>query len=424
VVVVGAGLAGLAAACAVQRAGLEVLVLEACDDVGGRVRTDLVDGVQLDRGFQLLNPAYPELHRLDRLGDLDLHGLDLQPFDRGVVVAHGGRRAVLADPRRAPGHLRSTLTAPGSWGDKLALARWALDVTRSDPRTLATQPDEPLSSALTRRGINGRLRNSLVQPFLAGVLADDSQESSRRFVDLLLRTFVRGTPSLPASGMAALPRQLAGRLPAGAVHLNVRAVSVTGASVATDAGVVSTSATVLATDPRTAMRLGRLAAVPMRSLTTYYHLAEQAPSSLRMLHLDGDRRGPLVNTAVVSTVAPSYAPGNGSLVASTVLGVRDEAAVERAVRAQLRLVYGVDPRRWELVATYAIAEALPAMLPPLDLRQPVDLNDGLFVAGDHRDTASIQGALVSGRRAATAVLARLGLADRMDRPPPEDLSAR
>ena len=99
-----------------------------------------------------------------------------------------------------------------------------------------------------------------------------------------------------------------------------------------------------------------------------------------------------------------------------VLGVRDEPAVEHAVRAQLRLVYGVDPRRWQLVGTYAVADALPAMLPPLAVRQDVDLGDGLFVAGDHRDTASIQGALVSGRRTAAAVLRHLDDPDRRKDP--------
>ena len=132
-----------------------------------------------------------------------------------------------------------------------------------------------------------------------------------------------------------------------------------------------------------------------------------------MLHLDGERRGPLVNTAVVSNVAPAYAAGasasGSALVATTVLGVRDDPQVERALRAQLRLVYDHDPGSWEHVATYAIPDALPAMLPPLQLRRPVDLGDGLFVAGDHRDTASTQGALVSGRRAARAILHRLGL---------------
>lgn len=403
VVVVGAGLAGLAAASDLVAADLDVVVLEASDDVGGRVRTDHVDGLLLDRGFQLLNPAYPALRR-----GVDVAALDLRAFDAGVVVAHGGRRSVVADPRRSPEHLARTVAGPGSPREKAAFAAWALHAALTDPRRLTTEPDEPVSATLSRRGLTGRLRTAVVEPFLAGVLGDDGQETSRRFVELVVRSFVRGLPALPALGMGQLPRQLAAGLPEGVVHLGVRSTSVTGGSVPTDEGTVSADAVVVATDPRAAARLTGLPSVPMRDLTTIYHLADRSPSALPMLHLDGDRRGPLVNTAVVSDVAPAYAGGRGALIASTVLGVRDEPAVEAAVRAQLRLVYGVDPRPWEHVATYAVRDALPAMLPPLAVRQGVDLGDGLFVAGDHRDTASIQGALVSGRRTAAAVLARLG----------------
>lgn len=414
VVVVGAGLAGLAAANDLAAADLDVLVLEAADEVGGRVRTDEIDGLLLDRGFQQLNPAYPALRR-----GVDLQALDLQAFDAGVVVARGGRRRILADPRRSPTHLASTLAGPGSLREKAAFAAWALHAALADPRRLTTDDDEPLSATLNRRGITGRLRRSVIEPFLAGVLGEDGQETSRRFVELVVRTFVRGTPSLPAHGMGQLPKQLAGRLPPAAVRLGVRATAVAGRSVSTDAGVVTADAVMIATDPRAASQLARVPSVPMRDLTTYYHLAEQSPAAARMLHLDGDRRGPLVNTAVVSDVAPAYAGGRGALVASTVLGLRGEPAVEHAVRAQLRLVYGVDPRPWQLVATYPVAGALPAMLPPLTIRRDVDLGDGLFVAGDHRDTASIQGAMVSGRRAAAAVLTRLGRT-----PHPQEDSAR
>ena len=379
-------------------------VLEASDAVGGRARTDRVDGLLLDRGFQLLNPAYPEAARV-----LDLAALDLKAFDAGVAVATGGRRTVLADPRRAPAHALSSLTAPGSLREKAAFALWAAQVGFGDPRRFKAAPDEPLSAALNRRGINGRLRRSVVEPFLAGVLAEDGQESSRRFVELLVRSFVRGTPSLPAGGIQAMPEQLAAALPAGCVHLGVRVTTVRGTSVSTDAGGVSSSAVVVATDPRAAVGLAGLPTVVLRGLTTFYHLADQPFTDSRMLHVDGDRRGPVINSAVVSNIAPSYAGERGTLVASTVLGTREDAQTEQAVRAQLRLIYGHDPRRWQLVAAYPVADALPAMLPPLTLRQPVTLDDGLFVAGDHRDTASIQGALVSGRRAADAVLRYLDI---------------
>lgn len=403
VVVVGAGLAGLACARRLTAAGLQVLVVEAGDRVGGRVRTDLVDGFRCDRGFQLLNPGYPEVPRV-----VDVDALGLRPFRAGVVAASGGRRYRLADPRREPGAAWSSLTAPlGGPVEKAAFARWALRCALRDVTAMLESGDRTLADDLDAAGVTGRLRRGVVDPFLAGVLADDSGGSSAHLAALLVRAFVRGTPSLPAGGMQTLPDQLAAGLPPGTVRLGCAASAVTATSAATDAGALDARAVVVATDPATAGRLLDLPVPAMRGLTTFWHAAEEAPTDLAWLHVDADRRGPLVNTAVVSNAAPSYAPPGRHLVASTVLGARGDAETERAVRAQLRLVYGADPRPWELLAVHEVAGALPAMPPPLEPRRPVRLGDGPFVAGDHRDTASIQGALVSGRRAADAVQAQL-----------------
>jgi hypothetical protein len=154
----------------------------------------------------------------------------------------------------------------------------------------------------------------------------------------------------------------------------------------------------------------------MRGLTTFYHLAAQAPSTERAVHIDGERRGPLVNSVVVSNVAATYAR-RGALIASTVLGADDSSDMEALVREQAGAIYGVDPREWEHVTTYPIRYALPSLPAPLTLQRPVSLGNGMYIAGDHRDTASIQGALVSGRRVAAAVLGQFGAPDG-----PEDLS--
>jgi flavin-dependent amine oxidoreductase len=190
------------------------------------------------------------------------------------------------------------------------------------------------------------------------------------------------------------------------VHLGVQVNSVDGRSVLTDGGGWSGDAVVVATDGAAAGALLGFAAPPMRSLTTFYHHAEHSPASRRLLHLDGDRDGPVVNTAVVSDVAPLYCP-EGALVSSTIIGTGADAETRTVVTRQLGRIYGVDAAEWELVRTYVVPAALPAMLPPLRMRQPVSVGDGLFVAGDYRDTASIQGAIVSGRRAANAVAGAL-----------------
>ncbi|HWI00392.1 MAG TPA: NAD(P)/FAD-dependent oxidoreductase [Propionibacteriaceae bacterium] len=404
VIIVGAGLAGLACAQQLHRAGVAVQVLEASDAVGGRVRTDLLDGFRCDRGFQLLNPAYPVLDHV-----VDPAELDLRAFGAGVVVAHGSQRSVLADPRRLPARLPATLAAPlGSVTEKVRFARWAARSLRPVRRIL-DDPDRTLAEDLDRARLAGRLRSGVVEPFLAGVLAEQDGSTSARFAALLVRCFVLGSPAVPSLGMARFPELIAASLPPGAIQLNTAVRSVTARTVRTADQELLARSVVVATDPYPAADLCGLSRPAMKALTTFWHTAAEPPSQQRLLHLDADRRGPVINTAVLTAVAPTYAPAGRSLIATTVLGADGSGDVELAARRQAAAIYGSDPESWELVTSHVISAALPAQPPPLQVRRPVALDNGLFVAGDHRDTAAIQGALVSGRRAATAVLTRLGV---------------
>ena len=396
VVVVGAGLAGLAAGRQLRAGGRTAVVLEASDGVGGRMRSEIVDGVTVDRGFQLLNPAYPEAARV-----LDLAALHLRPFDAGVLVAGSDGSHLVADPRRRPGALVSSVRhAPGSRLDQARFAAYALRLARGDGRRLLTGPDTSVGEAYA---VFGELTDRVLAPFLSGVLFDDSQTTSRRFTDLLLRAFVRGTPCVPARGMQAIPDQLATGVE---VRLGTPVRAVTPTSVTTDDGVLVARAVVVATDPAIAgVLLPGLDLPVMRSGTTWWHLADAPGAALTggraVLVVDPDRRGPLVNSVVVSNAASGYATHGRALVASTALGTAGIS--QREVRDHLTLLYGVDTTNWDEVAVQRITATVPAVPPGSPLRRPAS-HDGVFVAGDHRDTASIQGALVSGRRIADAVL--------------------
>jgi len=399
VVVVGAGLAGLAAGRQLRAGGRTAVVLEASDGVGGRMRSEIVDGVTVDRGFQLLNPAYPEAARV-----LDLAALHLRPFDAGVLLAGSDGSHVVADPRRRPGALVSSVRhAPGSRLEQARFAAYAVRLASGDGRRLLTGPDTSVGEAYA---VFGELTDRVLAPFLSGVLFDDSMTTSRRFTDLLLRAFVRGTPCVPARGMQAIPDQLAAGVD---VRLGTPVRAVTPTSVTTDDGVLVARAVVVATDPATAGTLLPGLDLPvMRSGTTWWHLADAPGAALTggraVLVVDPDRRGPLVNSVVVSNAAPGYATHGRALVASTGLGTAGIS--QREVRDHLTLLYGVDTTNWDEVAVQRITATVPAVPPGSPLRRAAS-HDGVFVAGDHRDTASIQGALVSGRRIADAVLRAL-----------------
>jgi len=407
VIVVGAGMSGLAAARHLTRRGVEVTVLEGSDGVGGRIRTDLVDGFRLDRGFQLYNPAYPEGARV-----LDHHALDLKPFIAGarVVVERAGRRRVVrvADPRRQPSWaVPSVLALIGSPVSTARFGTYAASRAVRSVAALQRDPDVTSAEALRRAGVDHTLMETVLRPFLSGVFLESELSTSRRFLDVVLKSFVRGTPGVPALGMQRIPEQLASGLDVRLGH-RVAAVSARGADVV-DGDTHRADAVIVATDPAGAAHLlPGVHAPAAHAVTTWYYRPDCAPIELAdgqaVLVLDAARRGPLVNTVVMSHAAPDYAPPGSALVAASALGVWENPLQEKAVREHLAWLYGVPTAKWDLIASYPIPYALPAMEAPFELQRPVRTDSGVYVAGDHRDTSSIQGALVSGRRAAQALL--------------------
>jgi predicted NAD/FAD-dependent oxidoreductase len=405
VAVIGAGLAGLRCAAVLAAAGRDVRVWEQGDDVGGRVRTDPIDGFLCDRGFQVLNPAYPELPHA-----VDVAALDLQPFAAGVAVRRQSRSAVLAhplrEPKRVPKMLGSGAVRPT---DLIPILRWILPALR--PRALKSHvaDDVTLKEALDKSGVRGELRR-VIDRFLAGVLLDDTGDASNAFSLLLARMFILGVPALPTAGMQALPRLMAKPL-SGRISLNHKVTRVerdgTDWNVCGEGGSVRAGDVVVATDPMTAASLTDTAPPATHGVVTDWWSSDEMPAARPMLWVDGrrDAPGPVLNTAVISAAAPSYAPAGQHLIAASALLERDGSSpAESVTRRHAADIMEASDVRWKHLTRSTIRHALPAQPAPLQVRRPVVVGDGLWWCGDHRDTASIQGALVSGRRTAEQIL--------------------
>ena len=408
VVIVGGGLAGLAAARRLDRAGVEWLLVEAADRIGGRVATDIVDGWRLDRGFQMLNTAYPRLSAL-----VDIDALDLRYFTAGVLVRRGGELHRLENPLRggplaAPHTLASGV---GTLGDRLKFAALATRCATLPPARLLEARETTTQEMLRKAGLSHRMIEEVLRPLLSGVFADRSLDTSSHVFAMVLRSFARGRLGIPAAGMAALAAAVAGPLPYPQLLIGARTLSIGPGMVVTEGGEIRSRAVIVATDPATATTLlPQLSAPDMHGLTTFYFGADHAPLDEPTLLLDGDRREIIANTAVISNAAPEYAPSGKSLIAATVVGVSaPSTASEQVIRVELARLYDRPTQDWDLLSVVSLPQALPAArVPQANLRKPVDLGNGLFVAGDHRDTPSIQGALAGGWRTAGAVLASLG----------------
>ncbi|MFY1617095.1 FAD-dependent oxidoreductase [Micromonospora sp. WMMD736] len=403
VVVVGGGLAGLAAARRLHRAGVPWRLLEAGGRLGGRVATDVVDGYLIDRGFQVLNTSYPKLGTL-----LDTDRLNLGYFTSGVLVRRGDDLLRLVNPLREPtGGPRTALADVGSLLDRLRFAALATGAATLPVSRLLAATETTTETALRRAGLSDAIIEELLRPFLSGVFIDRELATSSHVFAMVLRSFARGRIGLPAEGMAALPRAVADPLPVDLLDLDTPVAQVTPGLVRTQAGDIRCRAVVVAVDPPAAAALlPALTTVRMHSYTTYYHSAAEPPLSEPILLVDGDRREIVANTVVLSNAVPTYAPAGRHLVATSVVG--PTAPPEPTIRAELTRLYGRSTADWTHLTTVSIPDALPAAPPPQGrLRKPVALGQGLFVAGDHRDSPSIQGALASGWRAAGAVLEEL-----------------
>ena len=334
VAVVGAGLAGLSCAVALHDAGIPVQVYEASDGVGGRVRTDHIDGFLLDRGFQVALTAYPEMHR-----QLDMAALDLQAFDPGALVWRNGKGSVVGDPFRRPTTALSTVTSPiGSLFDKARIAVLRHRLRSVHPVRLLQGDDTSTRAALADAGFSDTIIERFFRPLVGGIQLDPDLTDSRRMFDVIFRMLADGDSAVPAAGMQAIPQQLANRLPAGTIHLGAAVTATTPTSITVEGTTIAAAAVVVATEGPVAADLLDLPPVESKSVGAVYFSAPAAPIDDKLVVLDGTGRGPVLNVAVMSNVAASYAPAGSHLVVAALPGPRRPDDRGRCALAAARLV--------------------------------------------------------------------------------------
>ncbi|MBN9644399.1 FAD-dependent oxidoreductase [Corynebacterium mendelii] len=413
VVVVGAGAAGVAAAIHLAQAGREVLVLEAADHAGGRAHTRTIDGFLLDEGFHTFNPVYPENAMM-----LDIPALDLHPLAPGLAVKDQPEAplALFAKPGFNPLVTASTLVTAARQGmfsldTARGALRWMLPAinTRSAYPFPGDEPDMPLSESLDRAGFPESSKQLLIM-FFAGVLGEDKGESSATYAKCMLKAFTAGQPSLPVRGIGMIAEQLVHR----AQQLGVRfcfSTAVAGVDesradrpvvAVVDGDSITANHVVIATDAVTAADTFGSTAPAMRGLSTWWYAADEPPEG-KHLTMDPHARGPLVNTVVMSNTNPNLAPVGKHLVQASAIIKNHRALTDREALDHMSFIWGMDPGHFELIVRDDIVRALPTQLPGREPRAPQTLRNVVF-AGDWCHSATLNGALVSGRLAAGAVL--------------------
>jgi phytoene dehydrogenase-like protein len=403
VIIVGAGLAGLCCARRLLELGISFQILEASNCIGGRVQTDVVDGFVLDRGFQVLLTAYPEAKRV-----LDYEALQLGYFEPGALIRFKGKFHRFVDPWRRPRHVLSTAMSPvGSLSDKLKVARLRRHVCRGTLEQMFARPETTTMQRLQEWGFSDRIINYFFRPFLGGVFLENQLTTSSRKFEFVFRMFAEGEAALPARGMAAIVKQLASSLPVGTIRTDTRVESIFQKRIViSDGESFDAEQIVIACEqPEAARLLGQSTNSASHSVTCLYFAADHPPISEPILILNGEPDGPINNLSVPSQVSPNYAPAGKSLVSVSVLGGENVQSLQSRVRSQLRDWFGAKVDAWDFLAGFPIPFALPAQDPPAlsPVVKTARVDSGTLICGDYCETASIQGAMVSGRNAADII---------------------
>jgi len=410
IVIVGAGMAGLTCANYLHRAGRAVVVLEAAEAVGGRVRTDVTpDGFRLDRGFQVLLTKYPEVQRM-----IDYGALNLRAFLSGAVIRlASGEETTLRNPLRQPASALSAAFSPiGTLGDKLRIASLAQHVSRRSSEELLSRPGSDTLTFLRRYGWSEQIIDSFFRPFFGGVFLDRSLSTSSNFFEFVFQQFVLGQAVVPAMGIQQIPEQLAARLPAGAVRLNTPVEAVEGTTVQLRGGETIEAATVvIATDGDTTARLlphlPQLHATAWRRTTCTYFTAPSSPGRQdKLLRLNAVPGQLSHNVCFPSDVAPDYAPTGRTLVSVSTHGEHGlpETTLTAMLRAELMLWFGEEVGQWQHLRTYDLPHALPVYPAGQPPRQELRLTNTLYRCGDYTAYPSLNAAMASGREVAEMLL--------------------
>ncbi|MBN8825354.1 MULTISPECIES: NAD(P)/FAD-dependent oxidoreductase [unclassified Spirosoma] len=420
VLIIGAGIAGLTCAVYLKQAGIHALVLEASDGVGGRIRTDRVDGFQLDRGFQILLTAYPEAQRL-----LNYSALNLQPFRSGALIQDQGQWLTLINPLQEPTAVFQTLASSvGTMGDKVRIAELMRRTQGVSTDEVFQQKPSTTQAFLQEFGFSDQIIERFFRPFFGGVFLEDALSTSSNFFEFCFHMFFKGEAAVPAKGMGAITAQLAERLLPGQIWLNTAVDQVDGNTVRLANGKTLTAkAIVLAVDGAQAAVLrnqsDRENSHPIQpgfnqTICTYFS-APKSPAPAKgqkLLILNTQRKSVVHHIAVMSDVAPTYAPDGQSLISVSTQGVTNADPVTLAdqIQQELGSWFGNEVQQWNHLQTYTIPHALPTYNPEQAgesaLRQPLQLTDCVYQCGDQTAYPSINAAMQTGREVAEMIIRR------------------
>jgi len=405
-IIIGGGLSGLTAARQLHQQGIDFLLLESTDRIGGRVKTEVMDGFRLDHGFQVLLTAYPEAKRW-----LDYSNLDLQTFDPGAILLYpDGSHDQIGDPMRDFSSLMPTLLSKaGGFGDKFKILRLRNRLSRISIDKIFQQVEIPTMRALKEDyGFSDDMIRHFFRPFFSGIFLEKELATSRRMFDFVFKMFSAGHAAVPNLGMEEIPKQLAATLPEGSIQTNAKVDHIDGQEVRLDDGsVFSAPHIIVATEATGLVKELTTVNTKFNSTTHLHFVAKESPVKKRLIALNTKKSSIFNNICTINKIAKAYAPEGNDLISVSIVGNVDlsPAALTKQVRNELALWFGKEVDDWQLLDNRTVRYALPNQISVQHdvAKEDLELRKGLYYCGDHLANGSINAAMRLGRMAGEIV---------------------
>lgn len=400
ITIIGAGISGLTAAVYLHRNGFNVQILEASDRSGGRIKTDIIDGYRLDKGFQVLLTEYPECKAL-----LNYDKLNLKRFLPGATVLYDGGQFEIADPFRRPSAIFSTLFAPvGSIKDKINTLFLKNKLLKITIPAIFKQPEETTLSQLSKYGFSTKMINRFYKPFFSGIFLENNLSTSNRMFDFVMKMFSEGDAAIPALGMEEIPKQLVEMIPENSIKYNVKVSKIENNTLYTENGEIYISDKIIIATEASSFAKNHIPESQTKShqVTTVYFKATKPPTKKAVVVLNASKNKKWVNNLTVMTnLSNKYAPTDSVLICISCNGIStaDDKTIALNIIEELKEWYGNQVEKWELLKVYKINYALPNLIKLKDELSETDfkINNSLYICGDHLLNGSINAAMKSGR---------------------------
>ena len=400
--IIGAGVSGIVAAKVLEDHGFSPIIIEATDRVGGRVKTDIVEGYQLDHGFQVLLTSYPAAQKY-----LNFDTLDLQNFLPGAAIFQNGNQKILGDPLRNLSLLFPTLfSGIGNISDKIKILKLNMLLKKTTLEEIFVKPEKTTYDYLADFGFSKDMIDTFFKPFFSGIFLEDQLETSSRMFEFVYKMFGEGSAALPKAGIEAIPQQLKKNLKVTKFVFNTKVKTVAENKIILENGTeLESHYTIIATENKGLLKNNSAQKTEWKSCDTLYFETTQKKIDKKLIGLIADKDA-LINNIFYHTSLETMLHADKELLSVTVVKEHQLNAeqLQKQVQQELKQFCGIENLRF--LKQYSIPKALPKLENLKYEMQPgeTQFSNAIFLAGDVQLNGSLNAAMIAGERAALGIV--------------------